>query len=185
MEAVYNWVKNIVIFYILLTAVLHLLPKNSYQKYVRFFGGLLLVVLLLTPLMELIFKEDYLLNEISYESFWQEVDTIRLDVEGMEEKQQQAYRREYEKAIGADISLMAQEAGLVVHEVTVEITEDYGPLNIVMDVSLSGEEGIFVEKMTRKDNSSDYPAVANLKEKIMDFYHVTDEEMEIRVREGG
>ena len=37
MGYIYAWVKNLVCFYILLTVVLHLLPKDNYQKYVRFF----------------------------------------------------------------------------------------------------------------------------------------------------
>lgn len=39
MGYIYSWVKNLVCFYILLTVVLHLLPKENYQKYVRFFSG--------------------------------------------------------------------------------------------------------------------------------------------------
>ncbi len=184
MEAIYNWVKNIVIFYILMTAVLHLLPKSSYQKYVRFFGGLLLVVLLLTPLMELIFKEDYLLNQISYESFWQEVDTVRLDVEGMEAKQQQAYIEEYEKAIAGDVALMARKEELTVQGVRVELSEDLSLVQIGLDVSLTGEEGIFIKKVTFQDGSSQYPQVAALKEKIMDFYRLEENQIQIAVGEG-
>lgn len=185
MKAIYDWVKNIVVFYILMTAVLHLLPKNSYQKYVRFFGGLLLVVLLLTPLLEFLFQEDYLLNRITYESFWQQVDTVKLDVDGMEELQQQAYLAEYEKAIAGDVALLAQGEELTVEEASVTLNEDYSISAVTLTVRLTAQkEGILIEKITLSDNSRDYPQVVKLRKKIMEFYQVTDRQIQIIVKEG-
>ena len=73
MDLIYDWVKNLVFFYVMFTAVLHLLPKNSYHKYIKFFGGLLLVVMLLTPVLDLIFDPNYLLEQIGFEKFWTQV----------------------------------------------------------------------------------------------------------------
>ena len=109
MEVIYGWVKNIVFFYIIMTAVLHLLPKNSYQKYVRFFGGIILVILLLTPLLELLYHPDYLLDKISYQSFLQDMNTMKLDVEGMEQTQKEIFFKEYEEAIANDIKTLSRE----------------------------------------------------------------------------
>lgn len=185
MGAIYNWVKNIVVFYILMTAVLHLLPKSSYQKYVRFFSGLLLVVLLLTPLLEFLFKEDYLLNRISYESFWQQADTVKLDVSGMEEIQQNAYKREYERAIAGDMALLVQGEEITVESAAVTLGEDYTISSVDLTVRLTGQkEGILIEKITLGDNSRDYPQVVKIKEKLMDFYEVSDHQIQITVKEG-
>ena len=60
MEAVYGWVRNLVCFYIFITAILHLLPKESYRKYIRFFTGLLLVILVLTPIFSLLGEKENL-----------------------------------------------------------------------------------------------------------------------------
>ena len=49
LEYIYEWMENIAFYMVLVTAVMHLLPDSDYQKYVRFFTGLTLVVLLLTP----------------------------------------------------------------------------------------------------------------------------------------
>lgn len=184
MDAVFGWVKNLVFFYILMTAVLHVLPKNSYQKYVRFFGGLLLVVLLLTPVLEFLYQPGYLLDKISYESFWQEMNTVQLDMEGMETAQKQVYIQEYENAIAGDIAQMVQEEELVVYKVSVLISEDYQLKNISLSVGLKEEGGIYVEKMVLQDNSREYPEVLKLKEKIMDFYEVDDSQIQIAVKEG-
>ena len=45
--------KNLAVYMILVTAFLQALPENSYRKYVRFFCGLLLTVLLAQPVLDL------------------------------------------------------------------------------------------------------------------------------------
>lgn len=48
-----RWLENLAFYMILMTAVLQALPDNSYQKYIRFFCGMILVVMLLSPFMKL------------------------------------------------------------------------------------------------------------------------------------
>lgn len=52
-EAIYTWMKNIVFYLVIITAVLEVLPGMAYQKYIRFFTGLVLMMLLLTPFLSL------------------------------------------------------------------------------------------------------------------------------------
>lgn len=185
MTVIFDWVKNIVFFYIIMTAILYLLPKNNYQKYVRFFGGMILVVMLITPLLELVYRPDYLLDKISYESFWQEMDEIQLDVTGMEQQQKQAFQKEYEAAIGEDIVQMAEAEEIVVNDVSVQLSEEYELKQVSLNVRLKeSSEGIQIEKITLADNSKEYPDVWELKKKIMEFYEVEDSQIQITVQEG-
>ena len=55
-EALYSWIKCLAIFYILLTMLIHLVPTEKYQRHVRFFMGLLLIVMLMTPLLSILEK---------------------------------------------------------------------------------------------------------------------------------
>ncbi len=52
-EAIYTWMKNIVFYLVIVTAVLEVLPGTTYHKYIRFFTGLILMLLLLTPFLSL------------------------------------------------------------------------------------------------------------------------------------
>lgn len=61
-EEIYQWMKNLAVFYILFTAVLHLVPDSKYEKYVRFFMGLLLIVMLCTPVFALFGKSGELME---------------------------------------------------------------------------------------------------------------------------
>lgn len=69
-ESVYEWLKNIVFYLMIATAVLEVLPGNSYRKYIRFFTGMVLIMLFLEPVLGLtgvkdIFSEFY--HDYTYE----------------------------------------------------------------------------------------------------------------------
>lgn len=53
LQAIYRWMQNLAVYMVLVTAFLQALPENSYRKYVRFFCGLLLTVLLVQPVLNL------------------------------------------------------------------------------------------------------------------------------------
>lgn len=76
-ESIYTWMQNIVFYLVIVTAVLEVLPGGNYQKYIRFFTGLVLMVLLLTPILNLagvkeIFTELY--HGYEYEQQKQEIE---------------------------------------------------------------------------------------------------------------
>lgn len=82
-ESIYEWLRNLSFYLILVTAVTHVLPGNGYKKYIHFFTGLVLISMLLMPVLE-IFNEEVKVNEI-YERFHEEIeDDIRgkIDLSG-------------------------------------------------------------------------------------------------------
>ncbi|MFX3622589.1 MAG: stage III sporulation protein AF [Ectobacillus sp.] len=54
MEFITEWVRNIIVFLLLATVLHMILPNSSLQKYVKFVVSLLLIVLILTPLFQLL-----------------------------------------------------------------------------------------------------------------------------------
>ena len=82
-EAIYSWIKCLAIFYILLTMLIHLVPTGKYQRYVSqnrsegipqyrsilmffsVFMGLLLMVMLITPMLSILEKAKTLPESFS------------------------------------------------------------------------------------------------------------------------
>lgn len=52
LDMVYSWMKNTAFYLVIMTAVLEVLPGNTYKKYVRFFTGLVLILLVLSPVLK-------------------------------------------------------------------------------------------------------------------------------------
>ena len=53
MQAILDMVRMIAVFYLLEQMVLQLIPGERYDRYVRFYLGLLLVLLLLQPVFQI------------------------------------------------------------------------------------------------------------------------------------
>ena len=62
LEEIYSWIQNISVYLIVTAAVMHAIPGKEYEKYVRFFSGLVLILLLFTPLLKLTGKEGVFQN---------------------------------------------------------------------------------------------------------------------------
>ncbi len=51
MEAVYRWVRNIIYYVIFISVVNNLLADTKYEKYLRFFSGMVLILVAAGPLL--------------------------------------------------------------------------------------------------------------------------------------
>ena len=59
-EAIYGWMRNLAYTLLFFTAVLQLLPEGDYRRYVKYFLGLLLILTVMGPLLDLFSLEDSL-----------------------------------------------------------------------------------------------------------------------------
>ena len=58
LEEVYAWIQNISVYLIVAAAVMHAVPGKDYGKYIRFFSGLMLILLVFTPLLKVMGMGD-------------------------------------------------------------------------------------------------------------------------------
>ncbi len=82
----YQWLQNIAFYLILITAIIQIIPNRSYKKYIRFFTGLILIVMLSEPIMKAIgmqttFSELY--HNASYQQKIREIEEATKYLEGM------------------------------------------------------------------------------------------------------
>lgn len=103
-EYIYDWLWNFVCYMILVTALLQVLPENSYQKYIRFFSSLILVLILASPVFRILGMEENLRNMYTNAQYRQ----IKREIESKEQfikEQEQAFwseAEEYEDSIKMD-----------------------------------------------------------------------------------
>ena len=81
-ESIYSWIQNLACFFILASAVVHFLPENSYKKYVQFYMGLLLILVILSPAFQFTGLEEEI------DSFVKEFQDSRTDREEWQKKAQ-------------------------------------------------------------------------------------------------
>lgn len=79
----YEWIRNVAFYLVLVTALLHVLPRSDYQKYIRFFTGLVLILLVLAPVLKLFQMEEELRDAYRDDSWLEQLE----EIEGVEEIQ--------------------------------------------------------------------------------------------------
>ena len=85
MKELYQWLQDLAVYLILVSAILQALPQESYQKYIRFFSGLVLIILL-TPLLRLTDMEDSFRSRVQEQNMEQESASF---LEEIREKQEE------------------------------------------------------------------------------------------------
>lgn len=79
----YEWIRNVAFYLVLVTALLHVLPRSGYQKYIRFFTGLVLILLVLAPVLKLFQMEEEPRDAYRDDSWLEQLEEIK----GVEEIQ--------------------------------------------------------------------------------------------------
>ncbi len=65
-DYLYEWIQNIAFYLVLVTAALNAVPNKDYRKYIRFFTGLVLILMLMTPVLG-VFGADFQMEELYQE----------------------------------------------------------------------------------------------------------------------
>lgn len=169
MEGVVEWVKNYSMVFLLMTVLCSMTAKKEYRQYIQFFVEMILVIALVSPLLSLLGKSDDFFEKIAYDSFWQGLDSIRMDQEKVEFLNGEHYVEYYENTMEKDISTMAEDAGYVVTDVEVQMNEKYELESVSLEVAKQEENRIIVGTV---DFLPEDEEITQLKEKIASYYQM-------------
>lgn len=136
-EALYQWIKNLAVFYILLSAVLHLVPQGAYEKYVRFFMGLLLILLMSTPVFSLLGKGSHILD--SFRTNFARENRLR-EQEEFDNLQKMYLEKGYEAALEKKIAAALTKKCIRPVEVKVHIEGEKPEVTVRLEKKPTVEE---------------------------------------------
>ena len=183
MNGIFSYLKSYVILFLVLTILLEMVPKAGMQKYIRFFSQMILVFGLLYPVLGWMGESDAFLEKIEYQSFLQKMEEVQTDAEKITYLDNDRYVKKYEDAIALDVTQMAQEENFAVKEIAVEMTENYEIKCIRMTLTNPVKEGIVIGKVVLEDGqkkqASEDRAYKKLKEKLVSYYQLSEEQLDI------
>lgn len=200
MEAsIYGWVKDIIFYLILMTMLMNLLPDNKYRKYVRLFAGMLLIIIVVSPISKLFSWNNILEINFLEKIYQQEVSSLTVELNKTENSQQQEFLQNYEGTLRSRIIQLAAEQNLSVLNMKIELEENQEderylyPKSIEMLVSGDNQESIVENINVSKvdismKNEEETGGVLetkkeNLKNVIADFYQMDCTNINIVVQE--
>lgn len=149
MEELFSWIRNITYYLIFITVVGNLLPNKKYEKYIKLFAGMVLILLVLKPITGGLRLDDTLAYYFESISLKKEAGELTGKLSEMEGKRLESMIARYEEAVGTDLKSMAESDGFTCRESRAEINQDQasGTFGHVVRVSLvlspgkTGDEG--------------------------------------------
>lgn len=90
----YEWIRNVAFYIVIITAIIQILPNDTYKKYVHFFTGLVLILLLMTPVLKIMGMNNLTSPLGQGREFEQKMKEIEKETEYLREVQLEDYLQE-------------------------------------------------------------------------------------------
>ncbi len=206
MNEIYSWVKDIIIFLVLSTIINNLLGKSTFKKYINLITGIILVILVISPLFKLFKLErslDYFMSTNFFIAESENINSILLD---SEKEQKNRILAEYKARIHSQIASLIENQDLYLIDLSITVDEDsesvtFGSLKTIDLVAgykkqktkdnLSKIEPIEIGKIEignkaedNKVKERDYlsPEEINVKNLLSDFYNMKPDNINISIQ---
>lgn len=124
MEQLFDWIRSIIYYLIFITVVVNLLPNKKYEKYIRFFAGMVLILLVLKPVTGGLRLDDTLAYYFESISLKNEAGELTGEIAKMEGQRLNKMMSKYEEAVSGDLKTMAASAGFGCSVSKAEISQD-------------------------------------------------------------
>lgn len=196
MSSILTWVKQIVIFYIFSNFIIHVLPSGNYQKYVKFFVGIILIAIVLNPLVGM-FKLDTLFEDLYNSAVSSNsLNEMRVDLKYAEQSKFDAITEPYKEEIIKNVEKIVMDNHLypvrsnVVFNMDSE-SESFGQIqaiNLQVSKKYTSDSKIVIDKIkievensesnSKKTNNLSVDSL-NIQNSIAEFYNISPSNVNI------
>ena len=207
MEHIYQWIKGIIFFLIFITIISNLLGKSDFKKYIGIITGMILILLVITPLLKLFRLDDKFNFFYDANLFWGKREELTNQVGYMEESQNKAIINAYKEEIKGQVGTILKQNDLYIVSLKLDLDEDVGSdtycylngLSLVasyeaIDQKDTAIEPVTIEKIVvhqkeekekeeGKDNFSS-PMEIHIKNILSDFYNMETDNINISIQGG-
>lgn len=202
MNLVYGWVKNIVFFLLIISIINNLAGDSNYKKYINLITGMILIILVISPLTNLFNineKIDYYFAKNSFEVGTEDISNKLIKIE---DQQKASIAIEYKKEIEKQTAQLLEKEGLYISYFQVIISEQaevFGTIeeiDLIAGYTVNEEENISepIEKVEidriEIGENKDYDGASNtsikeihIRKLLSDFYNVDVNNINIDIRE--
>ncbi len=162
------WLRNMICFLCFFQVFLHLVPKEEYRKYLKFFGNLLLVFLLFRPVASLLGNGETLNGILRTERLKGAYSELEMHMEGMEELKTGVVRRAFQEEIKRQIREIPEAYGYSVLKLDLSFTEENQPKKLKIELLSDAEKG--------------REQIPKIRKEIEEIYGIREADMEILVQ---
>ncbi len=109
-EFIYGWIQDIAFYTILMEVVLHVLPEQGQKKYLQFFMGIVLIILVISPVLSAAGLDGQLDEAYARQTYDQELQEFQRRQQMIKESYESRLEERVEKA-AEELEKLEQEPG--------------------------------------------------------------------------
>lgn len=195
MSGIYEWIRGMVFYLILVTMILNLLPDKKYEKYLRLFTGVVFILLVIGPFADLTGLEERMAGAYERITFRNDVRLLQAELADIDGQRLARVFKSYCEAVELDIASMTEGYGVTCLEVSAVLdensgSENFGALTAVnMRVGLMGAGTDDQAGTATTGNSEELREkrlaanreISRLKTKIGEYYGLEERKITIRL----
>lgn len=115
MEWLARWVRNLAFYFIFLSVLMNVIPQGEERKYIRFFMGLLLILVLIQPLLTAGQLEQILSWETLSEGIRQEYEDFSMEKKYLEQEGKDYVQKNCQKEMERQIKTLLEQLLSLIH----------------------------------------------------------------------
>ena len=108
MEGIYQWIRSLVFYLILMTMLMNLLPDKKYENYLRLFTGVVFLLLFFQPFTGLLGARERIAGLFERLTFQNEVQLLRKELQSVDGERIGRMMDGYQSAVENDLRVMAE-----------------------------------------------------------------------------
>lgn len=124
MDMIFQWIRSLVCYLILMTMVVNLIPEKKYENYLRLFAGIIFLMLVFAPFGNLNGVEEQVAEAFSRMTFQNEAKILKREIEDIDGARMTKLVEHYADAIELDLERMAKELGWECKQVAIQLDEE-------------------------------------------------------------
>ena len=132
------FIKSVLIFTLLVTVMKGLINSDSFRMYFKFFSGLVLILLMITPLVNFLSGDNGWYSLLEQEIFNFNLERINDELEVADGKFEEIIREECKKDIEEQVIKLADNRGISIKDIDIGLGNQDGSIQVnSVDISIN------------------------------------------------
>lgn len=117
-------IQSILVYVVIVSVLRGLITNPKYSQYFQFFSGIVMILLMLSPLLSLLQYENTWYDILEENVLKMNLDEIKGEMKIADNSFQDMVQEEYVDTVAKQVTAMAQEKGIELEDVTVTLNQD-------------------------------------------------------------
>lgn len=123
-------IQNLLVYIILVSALRGLVSNPKYQQYFQFFSGMILILFLITPVLQLFHGEEAWFQNLEQKLLQMDLSDVEQEMAVAEESFSNLLTEEYQAAVAKQAQTLAARKGITLKDTEIILSQENGEVTL-------------------------------------------------------